>query len=506
MARNGSSTSLSEPIEETINSAEAQQTWRMERNSSILLDSSSPFHSSESCSVNGSVTISNVPKFVSPELQLIGKLVLLEMKNVLGDEKKSFVFAGLISTVNADCLTLMFCLRYTKEDFENRSKMSLDDCSVESSPLRKDDHPAFLKFKSPLLPEETNVGLPAGRSAELRSIFSTVLYPQFPSLECTGKEALNEYCSIGPLRFVTLSRKKIQVIRFIQAAPDVSLLLFQHPADAILDRQCLRMLVRRYLVSVSIKKQSDATLTDFVTRIGDFQYTRDIDLEEMAREELAELTRVDSNMKEKLRIVRQSRNDGGDVLEQHERDVIMRVILKSTLAPGITYFIALLEALISIAALGFTLLHLFIGRDVVVRFTHANVFQIIWGWFVGLVAAMFTYHHASAMAPPLKSQLLYCSIRTITVACGFTICTVMGSSMLVFLVQDLRPWMESMGGRNQREIEANIKGFQRLCYPLLCFYILLSLALIGDLVGLGYAALKMRTIDMMIARGGTVVI
>ncbi|KPI83110.1 hypothetical protein ABL78_7868 [Leptomonas seymouri] len=252
--------------------------------------------------------IENLPSIKAPELLPIGRCVSFGTKQTTNGVSTVWYYTGLVSSVTATAVTLLYVNRYTESDFKayrEREKMASSGSVVsDSHGFREGDGNA-----QALILTGSDVISAGRRSSEIQAgvpHFSCRLSEAFsntfgvsqhvsvdprgslcPAVKMTtgmelqrlsahrsrtgleGREGCAERtavdssqgvraltlrtcsASLGPLPCATFSRSNIHDVAYGRS-PDRSFYsLFQDPSTKLMDMQYLRMFVRRYLVHTS---------------------------------------------------------------------------------------------------------------------------------------------------------------------------------------------------------------------------------------------------------------
>lgn len=363
------------------------------------------------CTISATNLITFLPELTAVELSYIGQSVSLQTQTSSednGEESEWMCYEGLICMVTSSCISLMDARRFTLSDYNTFVAQKAQVDAEEQ--LRNDP---FLNPSLPFL-STPEVNHHRGRTP------SPVSHPFVP--ECQVLPAERQFTrkavTMGPFPFITVVRKAIRDVKVIPTPSRSSFIIFSDPEKKIVDMQYLRIIIRRYLVQSSLKKNSacsDLTLQKYIAcRCNAINIDVAL-LETVAKEELRFLLEVN----EKISISHGHSFRGRGELELFYDDDTGRDILVSTGLPHFTVNFVVVSAMIMLFGLFYSLFFLFCVQKspLVGQFVEKDWLYYFLGFFMAAPAFIVIAYHAVFMAPPWRSQLTYSAFRlTLTVA------------------------------------------------------------------------------------------
>lgn len=294
----------------------------------------------------------NLPPLRPQELRIIGRCVTFVGDTVVDGQHVPLHYEGMVGMVTKDTVMMLNVRRFTPEDFLKHQESLKAEKEKES--LEKNDGGSQRRCG------EATGGTHSGNEtgpcdcALLESgnvLENTGPAPASAPLTCRQIRRLGSG-SLGPVPFMTISRRRIRNVVFGRDPPSTFYSLFQDPSRAAFDMQCLRMFVRRYLVHTSQGNSPSKSLRTFIQWRCNYNNTDDELLIRVAREELAFLVRTEKDMKSVERFA----NSRSLLRTYRPADGIFREtgILFLTRIPVQTFCLAVLELLVTVLLLSFS--------------------------------------------------------------------------------------------------------------------------------------------------------
>nr|CCC90038.1 conserved hypothetical protein [Trypanosoma congolense IL3000] len=271
--------------------------------------------------INPDGVCENLPTLKWQELKLIGRLVTFLGETVVNDERLFLHYEGYISMMSKGTVALLHVHRFTGEEFVERQEMREAMAKSSAKPKAKTNQGRSAAGTNNIVGEENIWGENGGRAVEVddeegdvlcsspegkqrRSLFLPLFYVNSlgRKVDADARSKVQKLVcgaeSVGPIPYMTFGRSAIHGIVVCGDQRNSLMSIFRTSSKKYFDMQCLRMHVRRYLVSACKEnKQQTMSLRTFVGNRGN---CKDIDtnlLITVAKEELVHLMEVDRSIR-----------------------------------------------------------------------------------------------------------------------------------------------------------------------------------------------------------------
>eukprot|EP00796_Vickermania_ingenoplastis_P011012 gene11012-7655_t len=382
----------------------------------------------EQYALSATQPMENLPPLQAKELAAIGRCVTLSTKTTVGTRAETMTYEGLVSCVNAECITLLHCHRFiplehsTYRPLEDPGDVRYHQEDDAFHHMRDEAGHPYRRYASPFTeaslseedrteemgPEEGGTPIPAPDIRKVR-----------------------EKYTMGPMPAVTFIRKKFHSVLFAMNPPASFYSIFSDPEKRLMDMQYLRMFVRRYLVHTSQgNNPGGIPLQEFVAVRANCPTIEAALLEKVAKEELMALVKADAKMKSERSAMFQRRP--GD-LEMAPRQFNGREALEYTSIPRWTNVIAVMIGCFGIFDICFSLLNVYIFSIPALLFHYLTDYMM---WFfaaaiLSCASSIATFLHCRRLCMPLKEQSFSLGLRLLTT----TAAMVMSVASLVMLIK-----------------------------------------------------------------------
>lgn len=415
------------------------------------------------CIIYTSRPIENIPIIQTPELASLGRCVTLEADTTIHDKVISYIYEGLISMITPECLCLIYCSRFTKEEFSLRVRVN-----------NKHDENAFAHMEND-----------GDGGAVLNSSVSTVDHQFGTSFRMNDddRRKIHEEGSVGPLPYVTFPRRKIHNVHFSTNPPSTFYSLFLYPHKRQFDLQCLRMFVRRYLVHTSQgNNPTNIPLRAFIVCRCNCPDIDDELLKSVAEEELENMMMInDKILKSRSKTNDSNYNSGrrsgsarGAASHLHLPDEVSddesdNIQFKGLRLVSLVLGIIILGSSLFTLCYGLITLALSVSDPVLYSIMRSMWHYFFLFAFITMVAGAAICYHVSSVPPPLNMYFSTAISRAITSCVGCGMALFSGIKLLLKMTElhktsDWKPAMVRM-----------------LLVPAIIFYFMAALFLI-DLI------------------------
>lgn len=262
----------------------------------------------------------NLPKLHWQDFKLIGRCISFLGESVVNDETLFLHYEGYVSMVNKNTITLLNVNRFTSDDFlkrrerleqEKTKRNARREVKAQEGSSKEDEKDIVTRENiwgenNGSTEEVDESGVASGAPADennRRSMFLSLFYVNSRRGKGdaeTQSERQKLICgagSIGPIPYVTFARSAIHDVVVGNEQRSSFMSIFRHSSKKFFDMQCLRMYVRRFLVSASREnKEQSLTLRSFVESKCNYKGIDDNVLVSVAKEELAALANIDKNI------------------------------------------------------------------------------------------------------------------------------------------------------------------------------------------------------------------
>lgn len=447
------------------------------------------------CIIHLTRPIENLPRIGPEELKVIGRCITFEAETLYQGEVRKMHYSGLVSTICCETVSLIHVQRFSDKSFEAfmEQKRANDSNNAVNHPKGKEeemsgnaDGPTTGGQGSSVTSTNDVGGTVSGGNHNVSTCSSShrppsPLTPSSPfsfsvtDYQHTGfigmiatpthREKLHEVQEDFMAPFMTFSRKRIHNVQFSIDPSSRFYSLFRHTSKHIIDMQCLRMFVRRYIVHTSQgNNPRNVPLKAFIVCRCNCPKVEDQLLERIAREEIYYLLKLDGEiqrMTARIQHQEQHREEGNHDLELRYM-LHMRRFAQDTLLVGVLE-IFFMFLIILIRWSWWT--EMWILGPYLQKFTSSCLMY----WFFTLVLGFITSAHGRFISPfnstphVLKLlRMLFCIISLY----WCVIMLVMGSR--VASNSNLKHYMENYVGVNSYELTQLYNRYHCSGYNTIC--------------------------------------
>ncbi|PWV15492.1 hypothetical protein C3747_29g116 [Trypanosoma cruzi] len=381
----------------------------------------------EEAEINLDAPCANLPLLRAQELKIIGRCVTFLGETTVEGERVLLHYEGVVAMITKDTVMLLQVRRYTKEDFlkyqemieaEKRDEHKKDDHQelhgemdrngngrahagneemmnfhAASEATSNDDvhHDMHVVDCNILAAQETreNAGMPE------------------PDPPLTRQNRLLGTRTMGPVPFMTFSRRRIHNVVFGHDPQNSLYSIFQNPSRRYFDMQCLRMFVRRYLVHTSQgNNPRKINLRPFIEWRCNCKGIADELLVNVAKQELAYLIKTEREMAKAAERLANNRRNFFHTYQPTHRLFRATGILFLTRIPAQTFSLAILEMLVSLLLLGFSAYSFATAPPILIYgYVKDYTFSVTFAGIVSLLASGMTAFHSLRMRIPLTFSI-----------------------------------------------------------------------------------------------------
>ncbi|KAH9577633.1 hypothetical protein LSM04_009731 [Trypanosoma melophagium] len=381
----------------------------------------------------------NLPSLRPQELKIIGRCVTFQGETIVEGERVLLHYEGLVGMITKDTVVLLHVNRFTNEDFKKYQEESANAAEEQArrkkhrvgngdeqdsrgqdlhanqngeNGLETDGNPSGASNDNGV--NGINCFLPETQTShEVREEPSTVEI----SAQRHGRQIGSG--SLGPVPFMTFSRRRIHDVVFGRDPHSSFYSLFRDPSKRFFDMQCLRMFVRRYLVHSSQgNNPRNINLRPFVAWRCNCKGIDNELLLDVAKQELAQLVKTE---REIVKYAERAANNRQSIIQYYQPPPGLfsgTGILFLTRIPVQTFCLAIIELLVTLILLGCSAYSFTAGTsNVVYGYIKDYTFPVTFAGIASLFASGLTAFHSLKMRLPV-SITLYGTLRVVMAAIG----------------------------------------------------------------------------------------
>ncbi|ESL05787.1 hypothetical protein TRSC58_06551 [Trypanosoma rangeli SC58] len=235
-----------------------------------------------------------------------------------------------------------------------------------------------------------------------------------PEQPLTRQNRLLGTRTMGPVPYMTFSRRRIHDVVFGQDPPWSFYSIFQDPSRNFFDMQCLRMFVRRYLVHTSQRNNPhNINLRPFIEWRCSYKGIDDELLFSIAKQELTYLIKTEREIAKAAERSVISRRNLLNAYESSHRLFRSTGVLFLTRIPAQTFSLAVLEMFVALLLLAFSVYSFTTAPSLVIYgYVKEYTFSVTFASIVSLVASGMTASHSLRMRLPLTFSI-YTALRLV---------------------------------------------------------------------------------------------
>ncbi|RNF18745.1 uncharacterized protein Tco025E_04487 [Trypanosoma conorhini] len=375
---------------------------------------------------------SNLPLLRAQELKIIGRSVTFLGETTAEGQRVLLHYEGVVTMITKDTVVLLQVRRYTKEDFAKyqeklHAAKKAQRSEAEGGRHRgRDRHGSetalegaeMMQF-SAASESNSNGEVPHG----VNGVDCNILVHRDsrenaeesePEPPLTRQNRLLGAGTMGPVPYMTFSRRRIHDVVFGQDPPCSLYSIFQNPSRKFFDMQCLRMFVRRYLVHTSQRNNPrNINLRPFIEWRCNCKGIDAGLLLNTAKQELAYLIKTEREMAKAAERSAISRRNLFSNYEPSHRLFRSTGILFLTRIPAQTFSLAILEMFVALMLLGFSVYSFATAPAVVIYgYVKDYTFTVTLAGVVSLLSSGMTALHSLRMRLPLTFSI-YTTLRLV---------------------------------------------------------------------------------------------